>query len=84
MFSNAELADIHYVYGYCDGNAREAQREYQRRFPNRRLPDRRVFSRSHQRLSEYGSFAYHHEGGGRLPGREGNVFVICNLVHLNL
>ncbi|EZA58454.1 hypothetical protein X777_00514 [Ooceraea biroi] len=40
VFSNEEYTDIHFVYGFCDGNARAAVREYQRRFPNRRVPDR--------------------------------------------
>ncbi|EZA55032.1 hypothetical protein X777_04496 [Ooceraea biroi] len=40
VFSNEEYTDIHFVYGFCDGNARAAVREYQRRFPNRRAPDR--------------------------------------------
>ncbi|EZA47505.1 hypothetical protein X777_15498 [Ooceraea biroi] len=40
VFSNEEYTDIHFVYGFCDGNARAAVREYQCRFPNRRVPDR--------------------------------------------
>ena len=53
-FSNEEYADIIYVYGFCDGNALAACREYERRFPNRRQPSRRVFSNSFQRLRECG------------------------------
>ncbi|EZA52544.1 hypothetical protein X777_08023 [Ooceraea biroi] len=40
VFSNEEYTDIHFVYGFCEGNARAAVREYQCRFPNRRVPDR--------------------------------------------
>ncbi|EZA55864.1 hypothetical protein X777_04083 [Ooceraea biroi] len=29
VFSNEEYTDIHFVYGFCDGNARAAVREYQ-------------------------------------------------------
>jgi len=44
-FSVAEYADIIYVYGFCDGNSVHAVAEYQQRFPNRRIPTQRVFSR---------------------------------------
>ena len=33
VFSHVEYCDIHFVYGFCDGNARAAVEEYQRRFP---------------------------------------------------
>jgi hypothetical protein len=33
-----------YVYGFCDGSATAAVEEYRRRFPVRRIPDRRLFS----------------------------------------
>lgn len=36
-------ADIHFVYGYCNGNSAEAVREYRRRFPNRTVPDNHTF-----------------------------------------
>jgi hypothetical protein len=49
-FSNAEYADIHYIYGYCDSNARAAVEEYQRRFPDRRAAVRRLFSNVHRHL----------------------------------
>jgi hypothetical protein len=43
-FTNAEFADMHFVYGFCDGNFLAASREYQHLYPNRRkLSD--VFSR---------------------------------------
>lgn len=66
-FSNSELADIHFIYGYCNGNARAAVREYQRRFPGRRLPHRMVFSRVHRNLVENGSFR-RSQGQGRHMG----------------
>jgi len=44
-FSVAEYADMIYVYGICDGNSVHAVAEYQRRFPNRRIRNRRVFTR---------------------------------------
>lgn len=55
-FTNEEYADMHFVYGYSNGNAAQAQREYARRFPNRRIPERRTFESVHRRLRERGSF----------------------------
>ena len=46
---------MHFVYGFCDGNARAAVEEYQRRFPDRRIPSRSVFTRIHQTLHDNGS-----------------------------
>ncbi|KAJ4438300.1 hypothetical protein ANN_14239 [Periplaneta americana] len=39
-----EYADIVYVYGLCDGSSLRAVAEYERRFPNRRVPYRRIFT----------------------------------------
>jgi len=55
---------MHFVYGFCNGNARAAVEEYQRRFPNRRIPSRGVFTRIHQSMGETGclpSVAVHSE-----------------------
>jgi len=54
VFSHVEYCDMHFVYGFCDGNARTAVDEYHRRFPDRRIPSRGVFSRIHQTISETG------------------------------
>ena len=35
VFSHVEYCDMHFVYGFCDGNARAAVEECQRRFPDR-------------------------------------------------
>lgn len=53
-FSNQEYADIHFVYGYCNGNARSAVREYHRRYPNRRIPNVKVFINTHANFSQFG------------------------------
>lgn len=53
-FSNQEYADIHYIYGFCDGNAGEGVQEYHRRFPGRIVPDRRVFIQTHRKFCEVG------------------------------
>ena len=55
VFSHVEYCDMHFVYGFCDGNARAAVQEYQRRFPDRRIPSRSVFTRIHQTLRDTGS-----------------------------
>jgi hypothetical protein len=56
MYTNAEYADIHFVYGFCDRNYVAAASEYQLRCPDRRHPERRVFESIHRRLRETGSF----------------------------
>ena len=54
VFSHVEYCDMHFVYGFCDWNARAAVDEYTRRFSDRRIPSRRVFSRIHQTMRETG------------------------------
>ena len=54
VFSHVEYCDMHFVYGFCNGNARAALEEYQRRFPDRRIPSRGVFTRIHQTMRETG------------------------------
>ena len=64
VFSHVEYCDMYFVYGFCNGNARAAVEEYQRRFPDRRIPSRLVFTRIHQTLRETGclpSVAAHSE-----------------------
>jgi len=55
VFSHVAYCDMHFVYGFCDGNARAAVQEYQRRFPDGRIPSRSVFTRIHQTLRDTGS-----------------------------
>ena len=47
-----ELADIHFVYGFCNGNATQSVREYAIRFPDRRHPTVKTFIETHQRFRE--------------------------------
>ena len=56
VFSHVEYCDMYFVYGFCNGNARAAVEEYQRRFLDRRIPSRgvRVFTRIHQTMRETG------------------------------
>lgn len=53
-FTTREYAEMHFVYGFCNGNALAAQREYSLRYPDRRAPSPQVFTRLHQRLVESG------------------------------
>ena len=46
---------MHFVYGFCDDNACAAVQEYQRHFPDRRIPSRSVFTRIDQALRDTGS-----------------------------
>ena len=55
-FSYEEYADMHFVYGFCNGNTTAAVEEYGLRYPRRRIPDRRVFTRVNQHLREKASF----------------------------
>jgi len=54
-FSVAEYAHMIYVYGFCNGNSVQAIAEYQQRFPNRRIPTQRVFTRVYQTLRDTGA-----------------------------
>jgi hypothetical protein len=61
IFTNAEYSDMLYVYGFCDGSATAAAvEECRRRFPTRRLPDRRVFSKVFDTLHERGTLPNAH------------------------
>jgi len=54
VFSHVEYCDMHFVCGFCDGNARAAVDEYHRRFPDCRIPSRSVFSCIHQTMRKIG------------------------------
>lgn len=47
---------MHYIYGLCDGNSAEAEREYAQRYPSRRHPGRRMIQNIHRLLCENGAF----------------------------
>ena len=54
VFSHVEYCDMHFEYGFCNGNGHAAVEEYQRRFPDRRIPSRGVFTRINQTLRDTG------------------------------
>jgi hypothetical protein len=47
---------MHYVYGFCDGNALAAVEEYRSSFTDRRIPSRGLFTRIHETLRNTASF----------------------------
>ena len=53
-FTNQEYADIVFTYGRADGNGALARRLYQEPYPNRRLPNFRMFQNTFRRLTEVG------------------------------
>lgn len=69
-FTYRELADIHFIYGFCNGNAAEAVREYAQRYPGRRQPDRRTFIRTHHCLRDLGQL----NARRREPGRRREAY----------
>lgn len=59
MYTNVEYADIHLMYGLASGNALEARRLYQERFPDRRVPCPKTFVRVDRSLRESGRYLRH-------------------------
>ena len=53
LFSHVEYCEMHFVYGFCNGDAHAAV-EYQWRFPDIRILSRGVFSCIHQIMRETG------------------------------
>ena len=54
VFSHMEYRDMHFVYGFCNGNSRAGVEEYQRHFPVRRISSRGVFTLINQTMRETG------------------------------
>lgn len=63
-FTNAEMADMHIVYGEVHCNGRAACRLYAERYPNRRVPNYRMFASLHRNLCEYGAFRRNRHDAG--------------------
>ena len=59
-YTSFEMADMILCYGFCNSNGEAAAREYAERYPNRRHPEARTFSRIYQRLRETGSVLRQH------------------------
>ena len=66
-YSSQEYRDILFIYGFCDGNALAARREYARRYPLRHLPGRTVFESTYRRLGD--GTLFRNETGRQAVGR---------------
>lgn len=56
-FTNAEMANMVFVYGLADGNALQARRIYEERYPQRVTPCSATFTNTFHRLFTTGSVA---------------------------
>lgn len=65
-FTNAELADMHLLYGLADGDGQAALRMYRERYPTRRVPHYQMFEQLHRNLIEHGSFTGRVQNTGQL------------------
>ncbi|GAB1867694.1 Transposase-like protein [Camponotus japonicus] len=65
FYTNAEMADMHFMYGRANGNALEAHRLYAQNFPKREIPSNRIFAKLHQRLRDIGMFGKNAGDSGR-------------------
>lgn len=52
VFQQSEYCYVHFVYGFCDNNARNVEGEYQRCLPEGGIPPRNVFSRVNHKMRE--------------------------------
>lgn len=80
VYTHGEYADMIFVYGFCDGNALGACREYRRRFPGRRVPDSRVFTCAYSKLRETGAVPSRHISSER--GDEQTVDDVENILQV--
>lgn len=64
MFTPRDYAEMHFLYGLCNGNAREAARQFRERHAHNRqdFPDHRLIIRVHHAYAE-----------GRVPGNATRV-----------
>jgi hypothetical protein len=69
VFTHTEYADMVFVYGFCNGNALAACREYSVRFANRRVPDSRVFTSVYNKPRETGALPNSHISSERANER---------------
>ncbi|GFV50576.1 DUF4817 domain-containing protein [Trichonephila clavipes] len=61
----AENAGMHCMYGHANGNGRAALRMYHAQFPDRRMPDHRIFQRLYRQFHETRSFHVTRHDAGR-------------------
>ena len=86
VFSHVEYCDIYFVYRFCDGNARAAVQEYQRRSPDR-MASRIGVSRMQvwRNLHEEDLYPYHDQSVQHLePGDHAQHIGLCNWIKAHL
>ena len=73
---------MHFVYGFCDGNARAAVQGYQRRFPDRMASRISVLRMQVWRtLHEEDLYPYHDQRAQHLePGDHAQRMDLCNWI----
>ena len=59
------FTNVEYIYGFCEGSCTAVVEEYRRRFPIRRIPDRRVFYKVFNILRECGRLPSAHVSSER-------------------
>ncbi|GFU87823.1 hypothetical protein TNCV_963791 [Trichonephila clavipes] len=72
-FTYAENSDMHYMYGRANGNNRAPLPKYHAQFPDQRMPDHRIFQRSHRQLRETCSFHVTRHDAGRQKSKPGRL-----------
>jgi len=80
IFTHAEYGNMVFVYGFCNGNALAACREYSLRFPNLRVPDSRVFASVYNKLCETGALPSSHISSE--PANKQNVDEVESILQL--
>lgn len=84
IYSHREYANMVFVYGFCNGNARSAVREYRQRFPRHRVPSRKVFVTVFNKLCDSGKLPSTHIRSERASRQEvDEVENILDLVEEN-
>ncbi|GFT40112.1 uncharacterized protein TNCV_2171221 [Trichonephila clavipes] len=67
-------AEIHYMYGRANGNGTVVLRMYHTLFPDRRMPDHRIFQWLHRHIRETRLFyARRHDAGRRRAVRSSSL-----------
>jgi hypothetical protein len=60
-FTPTEYADVHIIYGFCDGNSTVAVEQYPNSFLNCQILNMQVFSDTHHKLPDMGTIIPHNQ-----------------------
>ncbi|KAJ8939028.1 hypothetical protein NQ318_011317 [Aromia moschata] len=80
LFTNSEMTDMVAIYAQQNFSERDAARSYADTYPNRRQPNRKLFSRLFSRLRETGSFRPSRHYGRPVVHNVQQEEVILNIV----